>query len=107
LKAIGSIADINSCPAISLENYDLASNTNLSDVTFSGQNSGAFYVGIDLENYPNAEKSKLFAGYNSTTDDIFWQPSYTNLAVANTRIDAYACYDQVVVFENGTAYVKF
>lgn len=109
LKAIGSIAELSSCPAIDFAAFTQNTNENFdnNDLAFTNQQSGSFYVGIDLENYPNAEKGRIYAGYNSNTDDIFWTPTYSALTVANLRIDAYAIFDQVVVFENGTAYVRF
>jgi hypothetical protein len=109
LKAIGSIGDINYTPAIDLASFSLNTNTAMAstDLNLSGQTSGSFYIGIDLENYPNADKSTIFAGYNSNTDDIFFQPAFTNAPVAAPRYDCYALYDNLVVFENGTAYCKF
>ena len=49
-------------------------------------NSGSFYIGLDLENYPNADKDKLWAGYNSNNDDIFFMPKFGALTAAATNI---------------------
>jgi hypothetical protein len=111
LKALGSISDSQgfNC-AIDLDSYSQNTNTawvQASDPTANLQNSGSFYTGIDLESYPNSEKSRLYSGFNSNTVDIFYQPTYTNAPNANIRLDAYALFDSVLVFENGTAYVKF
>ena len=71
--------------------------------------SGSFYIGLDLENYANAPKDSIFAGYNSNTDDIYAVLNYggTVSASANLRLDAYALFDQVLVFANSTAFVRF
>jgi hypothetical protein len=79
------------------------------DFTASGTASGTFYYAIDLENYCSTAKSEIFAEHNTNTDDIFYVPSFqgdgTN--AYNIRFDAYAHFDQVLVFENGTVYCKF
>lgn len=69
---------------------------------------GSFYIGIDLENYVNANKDSIFAGWNSNTDDIFAIMNFNGVAaVANARFDAFAMFDSCLVFENGTAYVRY
>ena len=75
----------------------------------SAVHSGSFYVGLDLENYANADKSAIFSGWNSNTDDIFFVPTFdaNNPAIAAARLDAFALFDTVIVFENGTCYVKY
>lgn len=82
----------------------------------SNANSGAFYVGIDLENYCAASKDGIFSGYNSNTDDIFWVPTFNQVGITvggistfnpQMRFDAFACFDQVVIFQDNTAFVKF
>ena len=117
-KAIGSMSDLNHEPSIELASYTqdvpianagdsnvLASNT----YQTSTVNSGSFYVGLDLENYANADKSAIFSGWNSNTDDIFFVPTFdaNNPAIAAARLDAFALFDTVIVFENGTCYVKY
>lgn len=119
-KAIGSMSDLTHEPSIELASYTqdvavanagdtivLASNT----FQTSTVNSGSFYVGLDLENYANADKSAIFSGWNSNTDDIFFVPTFgaqgNGAAVAAARFDAFAMFDTVIVFENGTCYVKY
>ena len=84
--------------------------------TVGNASSGSFYVGLDLENYCAASKDGIFSGYNSNTDDIFWVPTYNQVSATaggiNTlnpqmRFDAFACFDQVLIFQDGTAFVKF
>ena len=77
--------------------------------TISTLSSGCAIFGLDLENFPNSNKSGIFAGLNSNTMDIYWVPTF-NSAVTGTnsyRLDAYSCFDSVLVFENNTCYRKF
>jgi hypothetical protein len=112
LKAVSSMSDINHQPSIEKTSYTLnlsAINTVvLESLGATNCNSGSFYIGIDLENYSNADKSSCFAGINTNTDDIFAMMTFAGQAGAlNTRFDAYACYDCVFCCENGVAYTKF
>lgn len=87
--------------------------------TVSNGNAGSFYAGLDLENYSSASKTSIFSGYNSNTDDIFWLPTFNptanstgvsaigaNGTTFNLRLDSFANYDCVVVFQDNTAYTK-
>lgn len=137
-KAVASLADLNHQPSIEKFSYQLpnsvaynttavqgigASSTFVVTVdgaaSVSNCNAGSFYAGIDLENYSSASKNSIFSGYNSNTDDIFWQPTFSptanstgvsaigaNGTTFNLRLDAFANYDCVVVFEDDTAYTK-
>lgn len=106
LKAVGSMSDLNHQPSIEKTSYTLQDSA-ANDASGS-INSGSFYIGLDLESYSNADKSAIFAGYNSNTDDIFCNMTFAAQAANTTvRFDAFAMFDQVLVFENNTAYVKF
>jgi hypothetical protein len=120
MKAIATMSDLNHHPAIDRNSYLLSTSLQVSGAVDTDANrlttvnqlintkSGSFYVGLDLENYSAASKDTIFAGYNSNTDDIF--AIFNFPADSNTqtiRLDAFAMFDEVVVFENGTAYVKF
>jgi hypothetical protein len=117
VKAIGSMGDLNHQPSIDWASYsqDVApANANdevntLGTPTYqvSSTSSGSFYVGLDLENYSNADKAAIFSGWNSNTDDIYFIPSFVAPAAITARFDAFALFDTVVVFENGTCYVKY
>jgi hypothetical protein len=123
LKAVGSMSDLQFNPAIDYISYNqdyagLVSGvivgpstaiTQATDLTASQTGSGTFYYAIDLENYASASKTEIFAGHNTNTDDIFYNCSFLgdNNNSYNIRFDAYAHYDQVLVFESGTVYVKF
>jgi hypothetical protein len=109
-KAIACMSDINHTPSIDRNAYSLTTSTaNTEDGTKSSAiSSGSFYIGLGLENYDNAPKDQMYAGYNSLTDDIYFVGTFLN-ATTNvaTRLDAFANFDVVFVCENGTAYVKF
>jgi hypothetical protein len=50
----------------------------------------------------------LFTGYNSNTDDIYFNPIFgKSVAGTSIRFEAYALFDSVLVCENNTSYVKF
>lgn len=111
VKSMGSISDINYTPSIDKASYTLAqsvaSTAETTNVT-SNVNSGSFFIGIDAENYPSSDKSTIFSGLNTNTDDCYLIANYTSPAtVAGVRWDAFANFDQVLVFENNVAYVKF
>jgi len=117
-KAIGSLSDLNHQPSIEKTSYFLTDSIEANLTTDSGYNSvnsGSFYIGLDLENYSNADKSSIFAGYNSNTDDIYCNISYSgkdqNLVPITTsttmRWDSFVSFDSVYVFENNTCYIRF
>ena len=118
-KAVASMSDLNHEPSIELASYTQdvpAINAGDANVLLttnvyqtSNVNSGSFFVGLDLENYANADKSAIFSGWNSNTDDIYFVPTFAanNPAVPAARFDAFAMFDTVLVFENGTCFVKF
>jgi len=119
-KAIGSIADLNHQPSIEKSSYSLVNSVAgaiATDAQYNSVMSGSFYIGLDLENYSSAPKDSIFAGYNSNTDDIYCNITYSgkdeNGAGANIttsssmRWDCYAVFDCVYVFENNTCYIRF
>ena len=105
LKAIGSMSDLNHQPSVELSSYSQdIPNTNLGDINiqtataFYGQsaiNSGSFIVGLDLENYANADKNAIFSGWNSNTDDIYFIPTFGPNTALTARFDAFALFDTV------------
>ena len=123
IKAISSLSDINHAPSIELKSYSggLYKNSDVADdatqlptqvgTTLSSSNavnSGSFYVGLDLENYPNADKDKIWAGYNSHNDDIFFLPKFGALTAAtNISFGLYCMFDAELTFNNGQAYISF
>ena len=117
VKAIGSMSDLNHQPSIEYSSYTQdvpAANAGDQSVGLgaaiygsSAIHSGSFYIGLDLENYANSDKSAIFSGYNSNTDDIFFVGSFTAPAAITARFDSFALFDTVLVFENSTCYVKY
>ena len=113
LKAIGSMSDLNYQPSIEKSSYtQVKSNavTAASEANGAGAvGSGSFYIGIDLENYINANKDNIYSGWNSNTDDVFAIMNFNGPAVgpAQARFDAYALFDSCIVFENGSCYVRY
>jgi hypothetical protein len=109
VKAIGSMSSLNHQPSIDLDSYTQnLPVANDDSATANGvAGSGSFVIGLDLENYVNADKSNIFAGWNSSTDDIYFQPVYSGLVAQTTiKYDTFANFDSVIKFENNTAYVS-
>jgi hypothetical protein len=110
MKSIASISDINHHPSIDnlsynqiypLPNDETATNVGV-------VSSGSFYIGLDLENYSGADRSTIFAGYNSNTDDIYFNPTFGPTTTSRSlRFETYALFDSVLVCENNTCYVKY
>jgi hypothetical protein len=72
------------------------------------QQTGAFYVGVDMESYSNTSNDTIYSGTNTSTDDIFGVFRFGALAGANNvRIDSYALYDQLVLIQNGVCTVNY
>ena len=117
LKAIGSMSDNYHSPAIDKFSYTLGASTaevantgNLSyphSIQRGNTTSGSFCVGLDLESFSNADKSSIFSGYNTNTDDIFLTLNYGTATPDQLRIDSFALFDQVLVCANSTAFVRF
>jgi hypothetical protein len=114
LKCFGSISDLKYTPNIDFLSYTLNTNTALTytaatDTKLNNTQSGSFYIGIDLEGFPDAPKNEVFAGYNSTTDDTYLYITYSSAAAPpNTapRFDIYAAFDAIIVCENGISYIR-
>ena len=116
-KCFGSIADIDYQPAVDRDAYELGLVNGAYDPTYLPvttfvqgvtRNSGSFLVGIDCEAYQNADKSSIFAGMNTNTSDIFYQPVHAGLGTAaQCYWTAFANFDSVLVCENGVAYTRF
>jgi len=109
-KCFGSLADVGYQPSIDTDAFNVSYLQSPIDTYVEGvtANSGSFLVGIDLESYMGADKSSVFAGMNTNTSDIFFQPVHAGLASATIcNYTAFANFDTVVVAENGVAYVRY
>jgi hypothetical protein len=108
IKCFGSIADMNLQPSIDSTAFQLnAPNTVAGLVEASTEDSGAFLIGIDTEIYQNADKASIFAGTNTNTSDIFSIINYYSAGAITVLQTAFACYDQVLVYENGVCYARY
>ena len=112
IKAMGSMSDLNYQPSIDKNSYSLVASVEntmaLETNRASNVPSGSFYIGIDMENWVNSPKDNIFAGWNSNTDDCYCIMNFGATGGGPTvRFDAFAMFDSCVVFENGTAYVRY
>lgn len=109
LKALGSLSDINYTPSIDKSSYILNQSVASNDAVAgtSSAQSGSFFIGIDLESYQGADKSTLFSGANTNTDDIFFIGNYASPAAITARYDCFANFDSVLVCESNTCFIKF
>jgi hypothetical protein len=106
LKAVGSMSNLDHHPSIESFSYSL--DASVAHTAAGSQSSGSFYIGLDFENYANASKDSIFAGYNSNTDDIYAVINFLNTnATVQPRLDAFAMFDAVYVFDNNTVYERF
>lgn len=109
-KCFGSLADMNYQPSIDLESFKqptyAVATANATDIATT--NSGAFLIGLDCETYQGVDKSGIFAGMDTTTSDIFVNMVYASSGVTSATMiyNAFACFDNVIVFENGVAYSR-
>ena len=107
VKAMGSMSDVLYTSGMNFTNYSLDKDTAMDVNTISTLSSGCAIFGLDLENFSNSTKSGIFAGLNSNTMDIYWVPTFKTTITESYRLDAYALFDSVLVFENNTCYRKF
>jgi hypothetical protein len=108
LKCFGSLADMQVQPSIDSEAFSLnLPNTVAGALQAATEDSGAFLIGIDTEVYQGADKSSIFAGTNTNTSDIFAIINYATGGAFTVRQTAFACYDQVLVYENGVCYSRY
>ena len=108
IKCFGSVADMNLQPSITNTAFTLnAPNTVAGLVEASTKDSGSFLIGIDMEIYQNADKASIFSGTNTNTSDIFSIINYYSAGAITVLQTAFACYDQVLVYENGVCYARY
>jgi hypothetical protein len=102
-RALGSVSN-----RVSPHNYTYAQITTDGSVAPDiNAVSSAFAVGIETESYSSAPMNSVYQGLNTSTDDIFYQPTYVHTAAVDVRIDCFASYDQLITIENGQASVQF
>jgi hypothetical protein len=97
LRALGSPSDVNHECNLSAVSYSKVL-PDIADIV------GAFYLGLDLESYSNTDMTSVYSGYNSSTEDIIFNPTFNGQANnVDIRIDTYALYDCLISLENGVA----
>jgi hypothetical protein len=112
VRALGSVSDLNHEPSINTQTYynvqaPVANTETPTTVALTSQPS-SFYIGLDLESYSNSGFESVYNGYNSSTDDVFLNLKYgSGATTANTRIDTYAYFDQVILIDNGYCSVQY
>lgn len=108
IKCFGSVADLQNQPSINNDAFVL--DAPVAVTTLNGSfltNSGGHLLGIDLETYQNVDKASIFAGINSNTSDCFAIVNYFSASAITILQTAFACYDQVLVYENGVCYARY
>ncbi len=109
-KCVASLSDLTHSPNMNVPSYGVLSpvaNTEAAALTASSV-SANFAIGIDMETYANADKDSIFSGYNTLTDDIYWNLTFDGTQAAGlVRYDFFALYDSLLICENGTAIVKY
>jgi len=65
-----------------------------------------FVYAQELESYAN-KSDVLLSGYNTLSQQIFFEANITNAVSQAYTIDFYANYDQILVLENGILSVRF
>ncbi len=108
IKAIGSMSDLNHEPSINWYNYNASAPADVVELATqltSSVKSNCFSLGFDVETYSNSNKDKIFAGMNTLSSDIYWTLNFSADTPNVLRVDFFALYDQVIMFENGTCRV--
>jgi hypothetical protein len=108
IKCFGSVSDLEYQPSVDLVSYALdVPNVIATAGDASLLDSGSFVTGIDMEIYQNTDKANIFAGANTNTSDIFYIANHVPAASVTILQTAFACYDQVLVYENGVCYSRY
>jgi hypothetical protein len=108
IKCFGSLADLQVQPSVDADAFVLnVPNTVAGSLQASTRDSGSFLIGIDMEIYQNADKASIFSGTNTNTSDIFSIINYYAPSAVTVLQTAFACYDQVLVYENGVCYARY
>lgn len=105
-KCFASLSDLNHQPSIT--NSAFTQNAPTQNGAGGLADSGSFLIGLDCEVYAGADKTEIFQGLNTNASDIYLTATYGTVAQAAVyRYDAFANFDQVLVFENGNCYTRF
>lgn len=108
-KCFGSLADMNYQPSIDRSSFTqaAASVATTDGAALATTDSGAFLIGLDCETYQAVSTERIFAGMDTTTSDIFVNMRYGTVpATRDILYNAFCCFDNTLVFENGTIYSR-
>lgn len=113
-SALGSPYSLTYNPLISLYTYDTMAvpvattetpNTAANNLTSI---AGAFGIGQELVSYPSANVDQMFAGRNTSTEDIYLNLQFAaNNTTPAVRFDLYCLHHAVIICENGQASIRF
>lgn len=113
-SALGSPADINYTPLVSLYTFDTLvyppSSTELPNAVTNNLTSisGSFGIAMEFSSFPSADQDRIFSGRNTTTETIYNNILFNAQDVARTvRLDYYALHNSVLIFDNGMASIRF
>lgn len=108
-KCFGSLADMNYQPSIDNASFtqDAAGVATTDALSLATTDSGAFLIGLDCETYQAVSTERIFAGMDTTTSDIFVNMRYGTVGAAKDILyNSFCCFDNTLVFENGTIYSR-
>lgn len=106
-KVFGSLSDLNYQPSIDYTSYTQDATVQVNSTDLIAQtDSGSFATGIDLAPYMGVDTERIYSGVDTTTMDIFYNPIINPPVTGLHTFSVFACYDCVLVCENGTGYVK-
>jgi len=106
-KVFGSLSDMNYQPSVDITSFTQNASVQTNTTALLAQtDSGSFATGIDICPYMGVDTDRIYSGVDTTTDDIFYQPILSPASTGLYTFSVFACYDCMLVCENGSAYVK-
>jgi len=113
-SALGSPYSLTYNPLISLYTYDTlavpVATTETPNTTANNLTSiaGAFGIGQELTSYPSANVDQMFAGRNTSTEDIYLNLQFAaNAAAPAVRFDVYCLHHGVILCQDGQASIRY
>jgi len=106
-KCFNAVGETGSNMAVDKIAYNLATSAtqDLVSLINGSSNSGSFCLGLNLEAYGGSHSS--LQGLDTNQSDIQLNLTYATAVAGSMRYDVFAEIDQVMVFENGSCYIKF
>jgi hypothetical protein len=113
-SALGSPYSLSYNPLISQYTYDTmaipVASTETPNTTANNLTSiaGAFGIGQELVSYPSANVDQMFAGRNTSSEDIYLNLQFAaNAAAPAVRFDLYCLHHAVIICESGQASIRY